>query len=196
MSTDPTDSHKPIELVQSIYQKMPFFSKLSNRRLVGILLIFCCLIVVFSGSFFAGMRAFSPNRTPASQPVSHYPAFLVSNPPEAPQAGLPYTARNVFDTFLATRMKMSDVTSSNGWACCITYQPEGKMIVWEESYGVVLEIATFATPSEAKTDAYDLSTNSAGYSTYTKNLCLFFYDHSISKAHLTDYMTAISTVCT
>jgi hypothetical protein len=196
MSTDPTDSHKPIELAQSIYQKVPFFSKQSNRRLVGVLLIFCCLIVVFSGGFLAGMQAVSPNRTPASQPVSQYPAFLVSNPPEAPQAGLPYTASNVFDTFLAKGMKMSDVTYTNGWACCVTYQPEGKMVYWEESYGVVLAIATFATPSEAKTDAHDLLTNSAGYSTYTKNLCLFFYDHSISKAHLTDYMTAMSTVCT
>ena len=197
MSTDPTDSHKPIELAQSIYQRVPFFSKQSNRRLIGAPLIFCCLIVVFSGGFFAGMQAVSPNRTPASQPVSHYyPAFLVSNPPEAPQAGLPYTARNVFDTFLATGMKMSDVTYSNGWACCVTYQPEGKIVYWEESYGVVLEIATFATSSEAKTDANDLLTNSAGYSTYTKNLCVFFYDHSVSKAHLTDYMTAMSTVCT
>jgi hypothetical protein len=84
---------------------------------------------------------------------------------------------------------MSGVMYSNGWGCCVTYQPEGKMVLWEESYGVVLEIATFATPIEAKTDASDLLTNSAGYSTYTKNLCLFFYDHSISKAHLTGYTT-------
>ena len=174
---------------------MPFFSKQSNRRLVGALLIFCCLIGVFSGGFFVGMQAVSSNRTPTSHSVSHYPAFFVSNPPETPQPGLPYAARNVYDTFLATGMKVSDVMYSNGWGCCVTYQPEGKIVVWEESYGVVLEIATFATPGEAKKDAYDLLTNSAGYSTYTRNLCLFFYDYSISKAHLTNYMTAMSTVC-
>lgn len=91
---------------------------------------------------------------------------------------------------------MSDVMDSNGWACCVTYQPEGKMVVWEVAYGVVLEIATFTTPGEAKTDASDLLRHSAGYSVSTKNLCLFFYDDSLSPALLTDYMTAISTVCT
>ncbi|GCE20042.1 hypothetical protein [Dictyobacter kobayashii] len=90
---------------------------------------------------------------------------------------------------------MSGINYSYGWACCVTYQPEGKLIGWQESYGVELEIATFATSAEAKTDASDLLKHSVGYSVYVRNLCLFFYDHSISKDQFTGYSTVLSAVC-
>ena len=90
---------------------------------------------------------------------------------------------------------MNDVEYANGWACCVVQQPEGRIVFWEELYSVVLEVATFATPIEAEAGAYDLLKNSGGYSIYTRNLCLFFYDNSISKVHLADYITALSAVC-
>lgn len=34
-------------------------------------------------------------------------------------------------------MKMSDVKESNGWACCVTYQPVGKLV---SVYGVAIEL--------------------------------------------------------
>ncbi|HVB24450.1 MAG TPA: hypothetical protein VNG51_21105 [Ktedonobacteraceae bacterium] len=198
MSTGPTRSSTSREPAQRFFQRriLLFLWKQNNKKHVRILLVLYSIILAFGAGVFVGMQVALPKQTSTSQPVSHYPAFFVSTPPDTPQANLPYTARNVYAAIIATRIKMTDVTYSNGWGCCITYQPEGKMIVWEEGYGVVLEIATFATPGEAKTDAHDLLKSSAGYSVYTRNLCLFFYDHSISQAHLTDYMIAIAKVCT
>ncbi len=155
-------------------------------------LVLMVLILLVVGAETSSVIDSLNGERPASQ---HYPAFLLSNPPLPPQAGLPYTSRTVYDAFLAAGIKMNDVEYTDGWACCATYQPEGRMVSWEESYGVVLEIATFATPIEAKTDANDLLTNSAGYSVYTRNLCLFFYDNSLSKAHITDYIAVMSEVC-
>ncbi|WP_201382386.1 hypothetical protein [Ktedonobacter sp. SOSP1-52] len=142
------------------------------------------------------LQAVSPHQTTTPSSASHYPAFLVSNPPETPQPGLPYTARNVYEAFLAAGMKMTDVKKSNGWACCVTYQPEGKLVVWEETYGEVLEIAVFATSAEAHTVAPDLLAHSAGYSVSTTHACLFFYHHALAKAHLADYTRVLSKVCT
>ncbi|SRR6266487_266118 len=134
------------------------------------------------------------NRTPASHSGSYFPAFLSSY--SSPQAGLPYTSITVYDAFLAERIKMNAVDHHDGWACCIAYQPEGKIVTWEEPYGIVVEIATFATLTETETDANDLLTNSSGFSVYTRNLCLLFYDDSISNTSLADYITAMSAVCT
>jgi hypothetical protein len=102
----------------------------------------------------------------------------------------------VYDAFLAEGIKMKAVNYYNGWDCCIAYQPEGKIVAWEESYGIVVEIATFTTSTETETDANDLLTNSSGFSVYTRNMCLLFYDDSISNKSLTHYITAISAACT
>lgn len=124
-----------------------------------------------------------------------YPASISYSLHPTPQVGLPYSAEAVYDAFLIAGIKTSDVQYADGWYLYTTYQPEGKLVMWEESYGVVLEIATFANTGEAKTDASDLLKHSAGYSVYTKNLCLFFYDSSISDAHRVAYIAVISRVC-
>ncbi len=184
--------------------------KQSHKGLVVALIILSCLVVVLGGWLFAvihfsSQQPISPtsstltptvllNRTPASQSKSSYfPVFLSSYSP--PQAGLPYTSTTVYDTFLAVGIKMNTVQYNDGWSCCVAYQPEGKIVSWEESYGVVVEIATFATPTEAETDANDLLTNSSGFSVYTRNLCLLFYDNSISNTSLAHYITAMSVAC-
>jgi hypothetical protein len=125
----------------------------------------------------------------------YYPAFIVSTPPTTPPAGLPRTAQAVFNAFQTTGIHVSDIMYNYGWDCCVTYQPEGGLISWEESYAVVLEIATFTSSAEAKTDASDLLKNSAGYSVMTKNTCLFFYDSSISQAHRATYTTVLAKMC-
>ncbi len=173
----------------------------SSRRSRRPVIAFLFVIIFLSGTFFGwtlnGLlpRAFhqtSVSQTPVEQ---QYPAFLVSTPPATPRAGLPYTAQTVFRAFHTTGIHVSDIISSYGWDCCVTYQPEGDLIGWEESYAVVLEIATFATPNEAKTDATDLLKNSYGYSVITRNLCLFFYDSSISQVHLAIYTAVLSRMC-
>src|SRR5258708_40309535 len=138
-------------------------------------------------------RTVHPNRMPTSQSCMFMPAFLSSY--STPQAGLPYTSITVYDAFRATRIQMNAIEYSDGWDGTVAYQPEGKLVTWEESYGVVVEIATFATPTEAETDAHDLLTTSSGFSVYTRNLCLLFYDDSISNTALAHYLTSMSAVC-
>ena len=130
------------------------------------------------------------------QPVlKSYPASTSYSVHPTPLPGLPYTAESVYDAFLAAGIKTSDVEYADGWYHYATYQPEGKLITWEEAYGIVLEIATFATPIEVKTDATDLLNSSSSYSVYTRNLCLFFYDSSIVDAHIAAYEKIMSKVC-
>ena len=77
----------------------------------------------------------------------------------------------------------------------MVYQPEGRLVDWEESYGVVVVIATFATPTEVQSDANDLLLHSSGYSVYIRNLCLLFYDNSISNTSLSRYVTVMNADC-
>lgn len=151
------------------------------------------IVLAISAETFGVITSFR-NSQQQSVPRS-YPASISYSLHPTPQAGLPYSAETVYDAFLAAGIKASDVQYADGWYLYATYQPEGKLVTWEESYGVVLEVATFAKPSEAKTDASDLLKHSTGYSVYTKNLCLFFYDSSISDAHRAAYMEVISRVC-
>jgi len=151
------------------------------------------IVLAISAETFGVVTSF---RNSQQQSVSRfYPAPISYSLHPTPRAGLPYSAETVYDAFLAAGIKTSDVQYADGWYLYATYQPEGKLVTWEASYGVVLEIATFANPSEVKIDASDLLKHSTGYSVYTKNLCLFFYDSSISDANRAAYMAVISHVC-
>ncbi|MDQ2902429.1 MAG: hypothetical protein M3Y81_02620 [Chloroflexota bacterium] len=200
MSADQTDHHMPIE---------PIFTP--PRRFFIASTILSYVIVFVAGMFFAWLlndsvdlffhqtsvssSVFSSVSSPSVSAQKSYPAFLVSTPPAIPEAGLAYTAQTVFNDFRTTDRDVSGIIYSYGWQCCVTYQPEGKLIGWQETYGVELEIATFATTAEVKKDASDLLKNSVGYGVSTRNLCLFFYDSSISKAQLADYSAVLSRAC-
>lgn len=160
------------------------------------------LLVFLVGMLFARLLDISfnnsNNQAPAAQataPQKDYPGLLVSTPVATPEAGLPYNARTVFNAFLAKGMKMNDIVDGYNWTCCVTYQPEGHIVAWEEVYGQVLEIATFANSAEVKADATNLLKSTSGYLISTHNLCLFFYDNTVPQAHLAAYNVVISAVC-
>jgi hypothetical protein len=160
---------------------------------VSSLLLVILIVLVVSAETFGVISSFHNSQQPPI--LRRYPASISYSLHPTPQPALPYSAETVYDAFLAAGIKTSDVQYADGWYLSATYQPEGKLVRWEESYGVVLEIATFALPIEAKTDASDLLKDSVGYSVYTRNLCLFFYDSSISDAQRAAYLAVISRVC-
>lgn len=182
MSTDQTDHQKRIKSI--------FYTRLSISIFGTVVFLASVLYAPIVNQFFH-----QPSVSQSDSASKSYPAFLVSAPSVTPQVSPPYTALTVFNAFRTRDKHVGGINYSYGWACCVTYQPEGKLIGWQESYGVELEIATFATPAEVKTDANDLLKHSVGYSVYTRNSCLFFYDQSISKTQLTDYSAVLSTAC-
>ncbi|EFH79915.1 hypothetical protein [Ktedonobacter racemifer] len=200
MSTNQADSQQSVELTrQSISgERQPLLSKRNTTRLAIISLLLFSFVMVYYLGFASGVYYASRHQTPAVPSASEYsyPALAVSNPPETPQAGLPYTARSVYGAILASGQKTHDVKYTNGWLCCVSYEPEGKMVFWSDTYELdVVEIAVFATPAEARQVASDLIKNSAGFSALSQNLCLFYYRSSISKEHIAKYMTVINQVC-
>lgn len=200
MSANQTDSQQSVELNRpSIPGERRFhLSKRNTTRLAIISLLLFSFAMAYYLGFASGIYYASLHQTPAtpSAPAYAYPALAVSTPPETPQKGLPYTARSVYGVILASGMKTHDVRYTNGWSCCVSYEPEGKMIFWSDTYELdVVEIAVFATPAEAKQVTNELLESSVGFSAMSKNLCLFYYRSSISKAHLSAYMKAITQEC-
>lgn len=168
-------------------------SSQKTSRVSSFLLAVLIVLVVSAETFGIIANVHHSQQQSASR---FYPALISYSLHPTPQPGLPYSAETIYKAFLAAGIKAGDTQYADGWYRSATYQPEGKLVLWEESYGVVLEIATFATPIEAKTDASDLLKNSSGYSVYTRNLCLFFYDSSISDAHRDAYLAIIERICT
>ena len=183
MFADQNDHQKRVEPISYTRQRRSFSTFLRIFRIIISLIgIILCLNQLFHQT------------SPSTSVPKRYPAFLVSTI-GTPASSPPYTSETVFRFFQTTGKPIRAIISSNGWECCVTYQPEGKLIGWQESYGVELEIATFATPVEAKTDASDLLKSSAGFSVFTRNLCLFFYDNSISKAQFAEYSAVLLKAC-
>lgn len=200
MDIDQGSSYQPEEFIKPSItrQRQLLFTKRYGKTLIIIFLLFFGLMLGYRLGFADGTinALLHPTPTAPSATEYSYPAFLVSTPPDAPQAGLPYTAKSVYDAILASGIKTHDVRYTNGWSCCVSYEPEGKMIFWSETDELdVVEIAVFATPAEAKQVITELVKSAAGFSATSKNLCLLYYRSSISKAHISNYMKALAQVC-